>query len=125
MNNAVSWFEIFVDDMERAKTFYSKVFENDMVDMPTLGDEVMCAFAWVDGGEGASGALVKHLKGKGKAGIGGTTVYFTCDDCAVEQARIEENGGKVLMPKSSIGEHGFIALFKDTEGNMVGLYSMK
>ncbi|MCF8371392.1 MAG: VOC family protein [Bacteroidales bacterium] len=125
MKNVVNWFEIFVDDMDRAKNFYSKVFQKEMIDLPTMGDEVMCAFAWVEGGEGSSGSLVKHLKGKGKPGVGGTTVYFTCEDCAVEQARVETNGGKVLMPKTSIGEYGFISLFKDSEGNMVGLHSRK
>ena len=37
--------------------------------------------------------------------------------------RVEQAGGKVEQPKTSIGEHGFIALIRDTEGNVVGLHS--
>jgi predicted enzyme related to lactoylglutathione lyase len=39
--------------------------------------------------------------------------------------RIEQAGGRTLVPKTSIGEHGFIAHFIDSEGNRVALHSMK
>jgi hypothetical protein len=71
---------------------------------------------------GASGALVK-MDGF-SAGTGGTLVYFGCDNCAVEEARADAAGGKVVKPKMSIGEYGFISLINDTEGNMIGLHSM-
>jgi predicted enzyme related to lactoylglutathione lyase len=51
-------------------------------------------------------------------------VYFSCEDCAVEAARATANGGSIFKEKMSIGEHGFIALVFDTEGNMIGLHSM-
>ena len=54
----------------------------------------------------------------------GTLVYFACEDCAVEAARADENGGSIFIEKMSIGEHGFISLVYDTEGNMIGLHSM-
>lgn len=52
-------------------------------------------------------------------------VYFTCADCAVEAKRAKENGGKIDRDKFSIGQHGFIALVSDTEGNIIGLHSCK
>ena len=52
-------------------------------------------------------------------------MYFACDDCAVEQARAEQAGGKIFKPKFSIGQYGFAALVMDSEGNMVGLHSLK
>ena len=58
-------------------------------------------------------------------GGGGTLVYFSCEDCSVEESRVESSGGKVFKPKFSIGEYGFIALVADTEGNMIGLHSAK
>jgi predicted enzyme related to lactoylglutathione lyase len=70
---------------------------------------------------GAGGALTT-MEGM-KPGPGGTLIYFACDDCAVEQARVEPAGGKVLQPKMAIGEYGFIAVCMDTEGNPIGLYS--
>ena len=71
---------------------------------------------------GAGGMLVK-MEGK-SSGVGGTMVYFGCEDCAVEAARAVSQGGILIKEKTSIGEHGFIALVQDTEGNMIGFHSM-
>ena len=51
-------------------------------------------------------------------------VYFVCDDCAIEAGRVTGAGGRIQREKTSIGEHGFIALAVDTEDNMFGLHSM-
>jgi predicted enzyme related to lactoylglutathione lyase len=72
---------------------------------------------------GCAGALVK-MEGKDSGG-GGTIVYFSCVDCAVEAARAAKYGGEVFKEKFSIGKYGFIALVTDTEGNMIGLHSLK
>ena len=71
---------------------------------------------------GTGGMLVK-MDGFAP-GFGGTLVYFSCDDCAVQVARAAANGGSLFQEKTSIGEHGFFALAKDTEGNLIGFYSM-
>lgn len=52
-------------------------------------------------------------------------VYFHCDDCGVEAARARQCGGSIFRDKMPIGEHGFIAIVNDTEGNMIGLHSMR
>jgi predicted enzyme related to lactoylglutathione lyase len=122
--NAVGWFELYVTDMARAKRFYQAVFQREMSDLPNLGPDLqMCAFAWVDKGEGASGALVKTSKMG--PGTGGTLVYFSCEDCSVEAVRAAGNGGTLCQAKMGIGEYGFIAIVQDTEGNTIGLHSMK
>jgi predicted enzyme related to lactoylglutathione lyase len=72
---------------------------------------------------GACGMLVK-MEGF-PPGSGATIVYFGCEDCAIEAACATENGGSIFKDKMSIGEHGFIALVHDTEGNMIGLHSMQ
>ena len=59
------------------------------------------------------------------SGGNSTIVYFSCADCAVEAARVAAHGGQVMREKFSIGEYGFIALVVDTEGNMIGLHSLK
>ena len=71
---------------------------------------------------GACGMLVK-MDGFTSSG-GGTVVYFGCKDCAAEASRVEQNGGALVKEKISIGAHGFIALARDTEGNMIGFHSM-
>ena len=124
-SNVVDWFELYVDDLARAKTFYQAVFQRSMEDLPTPpgGDQQMCAFSINADGTGAAGALVKSPHTK--PGSGGTLVYFSCADCAVEAARAAANGGTGCQPKMSIGDYGFIAIVQDTEGNTIGLHSLK
>jgi hypothetical protein len=72
---------------------------------------------------GATGSLV-HMPGFPSGG-NSVLVYFHCADCAVETAKAVRAGGRVQREKMSIGQHGFIALVTDTEGNMIGLHSMQ
>ena len=125
--NPVVWFEIYVQDMPRAQAFYEQVLGRKLETLPMPdGDEAglqMVAFPMEMDSGGAGGALVK-MPGVPSGGMG-TLVYFGCEDCAVEQGRVEKAGGKVHQAKFSIGEFGHCALIVDTEGNMVGLHSMK
>lgn len=124
--NAVGWFEIYVEDMDRAQNFYEAVLDTKLekMDMPAGFDGmVMQAFPADFKVLGSPGALVK-MPGV-KPGVGGTLVYFSCEDCAVESARVEEAGGKVQQAKFPIGDYGFISMVADTEGNTIGLHSNK
>jgi len=120
--NAVSWFEIYVQDMPRARAFYEKVFDRRLERLDS-GDIEMWAFQGVMGAYGSGGALVR-IPGVPSGGMG-TIVYFECDDCAVEGARVAGAGGRIHREKMSIGQYGFVVLAVDTEGNMIGLHSMK
>lgn len=71
---------------------------------------------------GVTGALVKMPDVA--SGGNSVIVYFMCADCAVTAAKAEEAGGRIHMPKTSIGQYGHIALVTDTEGNTIGLHSM-
>ncbi len=119
--NPVGWFEIYVQDMERAKAFYQSTFQTTLQPLIMPGLEIW-AFPMLMEAGGCPGALVK-MEGK-DSGAGGTLIYFTCADCAVEAARAAENGGQIQREKMSIGDYGFISLVLDTEGNMIGLHSM-
>ena len=120
--NPVGWFEIYVQNMSRAKTFYEKTLETSFEKLESPGIE-MWAFPMTKDAGGAAGALVR-MEGK-DSGSGGTIVYFSCTDCAVDARRAAANGGKIVKEKFSIGEYGFIAFINDTEGNLIGLHSTK
>jgi uncharacterized protein len=122
--NAIGWFDIYVNDMKRATTFYETVLKQKLEKIadPT-GETEMMSFSGDMKSYGASGALVKSKYSK--PGVGGTMVYFSVEDCAVEEARVIKAGGKLLRPKFSIGEFGFVSLCEDTEGNQFGFNSMK
>jgi len=119
--NAVRWFEIYVQDMARARRFYETVFEVKLEKLES-GDLEMWSFQMSGDRPGAGGALVR-MPGI-PSGPGGTMVYFGCGDCAVEAGRVEKAGGKIQREKMSIGQYGHIVLAVDTEGNPIGLHSM-
>ncbi|HET7275175.1 MAG TPA: VOC family protein [Longimicrobiaceae bacterium] len=122
--NPVTWFEIYVQDMERAQKFYESVLDLKLEGM-NIPDFEMSMFPGSMDMEltGTSGALVR-ADGI-KSGGTGTLVYFECEDCAVETGRVGPAGGRVHREKFSIGEYGFCSLVFDTEGNMFGLHSME
>jgi predicted enzyme related to lactoylglutathione lyase len=121
-SNPVRWFEIYVQDMGRAKSFYESVFQLKLekLDSPELD---IWAFPMLMDKPGTSGALVK-MEGFSSGG-NSTLVYFGCADCSVEAVRVVQFGGRIQREKTSIGQYGFIALAYDTEGNMFGLHSMQ
>src|SRR5688500_152978 len=102
-NNSIVWFEIYTDDIERAKGFYEKVFEvklEKMADPAEAGGLEMWAFPMSPDGQGAGGTICK-MEGF-PAGRNSTIVYFHCEDCALEEGRVEGAGGKIERPKMSI-----------------------
>ena len=119
-NNTIDWFEIYVQDMVRARAFYEAVFQVKLTDLGNPGLE-MWAFPGSQDSAGVSGALAHHPQKP--AGANSTVVYFHCQDCAEEAARVVPAGGTLVREKMSIGPFGFVVLAMDTEGNMIGLHS--
>lgn len=103
MNNPVGWFEIYVDDMARAKAFYEKVFGAKFSKLESPGIEIW-AFPIDPAAAGTAGSLVK-MEGF-RAGSNSVLVYFKCDDYAVEAKKAKDAGGRIQKEKMSVGEHG-------------------
>jgi len=122
--NAVAWFDIYVDDIDRAVSFYEAILDVKLEAMgdPT-GETQMMSFPAVMANYGAAGALTKSPHAG--PGVGGTIIYFAAEDCANVESRVVGAGGQIIRPKFSIGDFGFVSLLQDTEGNMIGLNSMK
>jgi len=118
--NPVDWFEIPVTDINRAKKFYEDVF-GLQISLTQMGALEMGWFPMENNVYGATGSLVK-MKDYVPSHAG-TLVYFGVPNFEVVLERIKQNGGKVLLPKTPIGEYGFIAHFEDSEGNRVALHS--
>ncbi|MGA7179501.1 MAG: VOC family protein [Thiobacillaceae bacterium] len=121
-NNPVGWFEIYVQDLDRARKFYESVFQLKLEKLNSPGLEIW-AFPMELNRWGAGGALVK-MEGVPSGG-NSVLVYFSCEDCAMEEGRAANSGGRIQRSKMSIGEYGFISLVFDTEGNMFGLHSLQ
>jgi uncharacterized protein len=122
MQHAINWFEIPATDFQRAKTFYETVLGVTMV-LPFEGMEYAMFPANMEKGE-VGGGLVKE-QGYEPSQTGSLIYLNGGDDLSVPLGRVEAAGGKVVMPKKSIGNNGFMAMFLDTEGNRVAFHSMK
>ena len=120
MPNPVNWFEIPVAEMDRAKKFYEAVLGYKL-EVHEMGPALMAWFPMEEGAEGAMGSLVQS-EGYTPSQEG-SMVYFSVEDIDATLSRVNENGGSTFNPKTSIGEHGFVAHFNDTEGNRVALHS--
>jgi predicted enzyme related to lactoylglutathione lyase len=119
--NPVGWFEIYVQDMARARRFYETVLGTTLSRLPS-GDLEMWSFPGGPDQPGCTGALV-CMAGVASGG-NSIIVYFSCADCATEGGRVAAAGGRIHRDKTAIGEYGFIVLARDPDGNMFGLHSM-
>ena len=122
MPHTLNWFEIPVTDFARAKAFYETVLGISIAPM-AMGPTMMGMLSTDPTAVG--GAIVQ-----GEGGMpsqNGTMVYLNGgEDLAPMLARVAQAGGAVVVPKTEIGnDFGFFAHFVDTEGNKVGLHSMK
>lgn len=119
--NALNWFEIFTNDLDNAADFYGTILNAKLTPSSMEG----CRMALFPGDleKGVGGALTQ-MEGC-SPGPGGTVVYLNVEgDLDGVLARIPEAGGKVILPRKDIAPHGFIGIFSDPEGNVVGLHSM-
>ncbi|WP_413582818.1 VOC family protein [Bdellovibrio sp. HCB288] len=121
-SNMFNWVELATDDISRAMTFYEKSFDLKFK-TEEMGALKMAFFPAGDmKSYGASGALVK---GPGYVpSTDGSLPYIPVKDIDASLKRVQDNGGRILASKKSIGQYGNIGIFEDTEGNRVGLHSM-
>ena len=123
MKNAINWFEIPVKNFERAKKFYGALYNAEIQEMP----HPQFKYAMLPGDMANGGVGGGLVQGEGyEPSMSGPIVYLNGgEDLAVALSRAEAAGGKTLMPKTSIGPNGFMAILSDTEGNRIALHSMK
>lgn len=119
MNNLISIIEIPTADIARATKFYEAILEMTP-EKAEIGEDKLAMFP--NDGKSIS---VQLINGKDyKPSADGTTIYLNAgDDLQIVADKIEKNGGSVVVPKTEIPEMGFFAIFMDTEGNKLGLFS--
>lgn len=122
MKNAINWFEIPAKDFERAKSFYEVIFDAKLETMSMEEMGMTMAFFPADWENGVGGGIAF---GPGyEPSDKGTIVYLNVgDDLSTSLAKVESAGGKIILPKTSLGPNGFMAQFIDTEGNRVAFHS--
>jgi len=122
MNNAVSWFEIPVTDFERARQFYSAIYDFEMPEVQ-VGPVKMGIFLHRREQGGIGGAIVcgeSYIPSKT-----GPEIYLNAGiDLTTVLNRVEAAGGRIILGKTDVGQMGFIAIIEDTEGNPISLHSL-
>ena len=118
MVSTLNWFEIPATNFARAKAFYAKVLDVQIQDDPNR------PYAYLPSDPGGFGGAIGYGENFVPS-ITGTTIYLDGgNDLSIPLSRVENAGGKIILPKTAIGNNGFIALFIDTEGNKVGFHSL-
>ena len=122
MKNAINWFEIPAKDFERAKSFYEEVLNAKLETMSMEEMGVTMAFFPADWENGIGGGIAF---GPGyEPSDKGSLIYLNGgDDLSIPLSRVENAGGKIIVPKTSLGPNGFMAQFVDSEGNKVAFHS--
>jgi len=123
MNHLITWVSIPSTDFDRAVTFYSEV-TGKKLEVKGEGNEKMAT--------SLSEAEWENTIGFGitadstiTPGATGPRIYIAAEDMETLLSKVEANGGKVLTPKTAMGEMGFWGLMEDSEGNHIGLHSQK
>ena len=120
----VSWFEMPADDVKRASTFYSKVFNWAT---PLMGDDATFALtvsADNNGNPTEAGGINGGFHKRQGAMDAGPVINIHVDDIDAKLGEVESAGGQIIQPRTEVGEYGLsMALFSDTEGNVMGIYN--
>ena len=113
-------FEIPSDDIERSKKFYNELFGWNIEKFPGLS-------------EGMEDWLISTVDGKGNKAVGGGMMkrqspqqqvvnYFDVKSVQESSAKVEQLGGKVVVPKSPVPGMGYMAVCTDSENNGFGIF---
>lgn len=119
MKNAITWFELPARNFDRAVKFYNTLLDSQLR-VEDFNGTLNAVFPYSDPGTG--GAVIKRENDA--PSLSGSLVYLNLEgqlDAAL--ARVESAGGKVILPKTHIGDPGYIAIIVDSECNRVGLHS--
>ena len=117
--NPIGWISIPAADVPRAVKFYNQVFDLKL----EINEEMGHPMAFLPGDQESYGAMGAITAGP-TPGLDGAIPFFACTgDLSESLGRVEAAGGEVLDQKTPIGPYGFIAHFRDSEGNRIGLHS--
>lgn len=120
MTHTINWFEIPTLDLDRASKFYETLLGTSLKREHFAGTDMhMAVFPGPE--KTVRGALIAD--GRRKPTAEGALVYLHAPELEASLSRVERAGGQLIMPKTDIGDPGFIALVKDTEGNVIGLHA--
>ena len=124
MSGEVVHFEIPADNSERARKFYEKTFGWKMNHMAEFNYTIVGTAASDENGRVTMPGAINGGMGKREGPLAHPVITIQVDEITDAEKTIEKNGGKVIQKKQPIGDGsmGFTGYFRDSEGNVVGLW---
>jgi uncharacterized protein len=123
-HGSVVHFEIPADNVARAQKFYEKTFGWRMQPMPEMNYTMVGTAPSDSQGMPTQPGTINGGMGARKAPLSHPVITISVDDIEAALAKVHANGGSTVVPKTPIGPMGFTAYFKDSEGNVVGLWQV-
>ena len=121
--NKVAYFELPADDVARASAFYNTVFGWNTPDMGNGGVFALTTAADEQGNPTEAGGINGDISPRSK-GLDRPLIMISVDDLNAQMQAVKDAGGKVVHPPQDENKFGLVwAVFSDTEGNHVGVYS--
>ncbi len=120
--DSVVHFEIPADNLARAKKFYNTVFGWNMNEMPEMEYVMVGTAESNENGMPKEPGAINGGMLERQDPVKSIVVTINVKDIDQAATMIEKNGGKIVRPKMPVGDMGFAAYFKDSEGNVVGLW---
>ncbi|MHA1985450.1 MAG: VOC family protein [Promethearchaeota archaeon] len=122
--DGVNLFNLPVDDMDRAKEFFSKTFGWSFMATGMEGDHHFATTVPTDdnGLPNVPGGINGGLLQRGAYEQQVTSIFIKVKSIDDTIDKVEKNGGKIIMTKAPIADFAFIAQINDTEGNLVSLW---
>ncbi|MEV0270759.1 MAG: VOC family protein [Hamadaea sp.] len=121
MTGRVVHFEVPAEDMERAQNFYTQAFGWDLTPIPAMGYTLVSTTPSGDRGPLTPGAINGGLLDR-KAPFEGPVITIEVADIDAALASVVRLGGEAVIGRQAVGDMGFTGYFRDTEGNLIGLW---
>lgn len=122
MTGRVVHFEIPYDDRERAERFYADAFGWQIAYLPSLHYSIVQTGPIDDDGRPSGVGYVGGGMLKRESPTDRPVITIEVDDIDAALANIESLGGMPVLGRQAVGEQGWVAYFKDVEGNLLGLW---
>ena len=115
-------FEIPADDLSRAKKFYNTVFGWKASDVPEMEYVMLGTTESDENGMPRQPGAINGGMMKRQEPLKHPVVTIDVESIDDALSKVKKNGGQVVREKLPIGDMGFTAYIRDSEGNVIGLW---
>jgi predicted enzyme related to lactoylglutathione lyase len=124
MSARVVHFEVPFDDADRARSFYRDVFDWEIQAVPEMGYNMVSTGPTSEQGMPSEPGYIGGGMLQRQAPVNAPVITLQVDDIDAALVAVEKHGGSAEGAKMPVGDMGFAAYFRDSEGNLMGLWQI-